>query len=86
MVGLFVEQLHHTATEVGEILFLTKTSEKALKVGFQMHFLSHVSVQCMLVDTDLGLSLKLTLCVAVGGWGLGCYVGVCVAAVICVAR
>lgn len=69
MVGLFMEQLHLTAPEVGEILFLTKMSEKALKVGFQMHFLLCVSVQCMLVHTDLGLSPKFTLCVAVGGLG-----------------
>lgn len=86
MVGLFMEQLHLTAQEVGEILFLTKMSEKALKVGFQMHFLLRGSVQCMLVHTDLGLSPKFTLCVAVGGWGMEAYVGVCVAVVICVAR
>lgn len=81
MVGLLVEQLRHTATEVGVNLSPDKDIRKRQE-QFHLGCISFQMYACL--HADLGLSLKCTLGRGRPGGGLHCFVGVCVCVVVCI--
>lgn len=79
MVGLFVKQLHHAATEVEVTSLLMKTSEKDRIVC-----ICFICIACTSTCRFRSQAKVTSFYVAVGGRGLCCLVGVCVCVAVCI--